>query len=197
MNKVLKILLLLINSYSVCTGQDVTVEKKFCSSQNGYKLFLRLQNSDSVLSSTTFYDLKGFTSLTDDIKLVIIEKLLWYKNDTSKCCLPVSGYVHNYNEGCSGTPQSKYYNIQVDALFMIGRLCFSQLTDRYSCHPVLYDTEEKKEINSEPEKIKLVFEEYEKWYNECKSKGKIGDYFPFNDGRYVWYGGRKSVVAKE
>lgn len=198
MSKHLNFFLLLIVSHNVCIGQvdDITVEKRYCPSQNGYKLFIHLRNTDSILSSTTFYDLKGFTSLNDDIKLKIIRKLLQYKNDTSKCCLPVSGYIHNYNEGCSGTPKSKYYDTQIDALFIINRLCFSQLTDRYSCHPVLYDTQDKKEINDSPNLIAKVFMEYEKWYNECNSSEKIGEYFPFNVGRYVWFGGKKSIVSK-
>ncbi|MGB4773877.1 MAG: hypothetical protein WBP45_01780, partial [Daejeonella sp.] len=70
-------------------------------------------------------------------------------------------------------------------------------TDMYSCTPVLYDKQLKKEINSDPEKIKCVFKYYKKWYAECKAKGMIPKHFPFNDGRYVWYGGRKSIVPKD
>ncbi len=199
MNNISKILIALILTGITCVGQSqiITVEKRVCSSGNGYKLFLLLKEGDSILMSNTFYDLKGFTTLADSIKLQIVRRLLNYKTDSSRCCLPVSGYVHNYNEGCTGSPNSKYYNIQIDALFMINRLCFSKLSDRYSCHPVLYDTKEKNEINDSVNLITNVFGEYEKWYMECKSKGKIGDYFPFNDGRYVWFGGRKSMVPKK
>lgn len=100
-------------------------------------------------------------------------------------------------EGCRGYPKNaQRYTIQVDALFMINRLCWPKLMELYSCSPVLYDNKLKKEINSNQEAIKAVFSKYKDWYAICKAKKLIPKYFPFNDGRYVWYGGQKSIAPK-
>jgi hypothetical protein len=45
----------------------------------------------------------------------------------------------------------------------------------------LYDKEAKIEIRNWPEKVRLVFIEYKKW---------------FNDGRYSWPRGKKLVFQK-
>jgi hypothetical protein len=101
-------------------------------------------------------------------------------------------------EGCGGSPKGvKRYKVQIDALYIINRLCWPGSMDFYSCSPALYDKKIKKSINSDQKKIKIVFAAYKKWFEECKTKGKIERYFPFNDGRYVWYGGRKSVAPKK
>jgi hypothetical protein len=199
MNRLLSVAIFLLYSNLTCFGQsgNIEIRKKACGSNGGYKLFIYLKNGDTTLSSNSLYELKGFTDLSDNIKLAIVEELLKYGKDTSKCCLRVSGYLHNYIESCKGSPKSSFYTIQIDALFMINRLCFSNLTDLYSCHPVLYDTLQKTEINNKPELIKHVYSEYRKWFEECKAKDKIEDYFPFNDGRFVWYGGSKSKIPKK
>lgn len=174
-----------------CAAQNELVIKKACGTNGGSKLYLHIRTNDTILSSKGLYELAGFTGLDDSLKLAIVEQLLVFEKDTSKCCLPVSGYLYNNVEGCGGSPQSTFYPIQIDALFMINRICFSNLTDWYACHPVLYDTLGKKEINDRPELIALVFENYKKWFKECKANKKIPGYFPFNKGRYVWYGGRR------
>lgn len=180
---------------------SLCVEKKSCvspnSTQKGYKIYLQYSTDSGRVGTNLFYGLDRFINLSDSLKLVFVGKLLGYENDTQKCCLLVSGYKHNQIDGWCGSPKFKAYNISVDALFMINRLCFSSYTDMYSCTPVLYDKQLRKEINSDQKKIKVVFAAYKKWYAECKAKGMIPKYFPFNDGRYVWYGGRKSIAPKD
>lgn len=193
-------LVFLATASAVAQTENIYVEKKECKNNfKGYKLVLNYKSDTVQQTSFTYgYDLNYFISLDESKKLLLIEALLKYENDTSHCCMKIIGYSLNGNEGCRGVPKNvKQFTIQVDALFMINRLCWPKLMELYSCSPVLYDTKLKKEINSNQEKIKCVFKDYEKWFEECKVKGKITKYFPFNDGRYVWYGGRKSIAPKE
>ena len=186
----------------IAQTDSLYIEKKECVSENsykGYKLVIHYINDSSSQTAKTYdYYLNFLQGIDDKTKLKLIGLLLQYQDDTSLCCIKVYNYSFNGNEGCRGKPKDvTRYTIQVDALFMINRLCWPKLMELYSCSPVLYDNKLKKEINSEPEKIKCMFNEYKKWYEECKAKGKISEYFPFNDGRFVWYGGRKSVIQKD
>ncbi len=182
-------------------GDAFTVEKKECffkKKYSGSKLLIHYIK-DSIRKSTSpySYGLDDLVQLPDAKKLEIIDQLLKYENDTTTCCLDVIGRGYNGIEGCRGVPKSKRFNIQIDALFMINRLAWPKITELYSCYNVLVDTLTNEEINNDPKKIKLLFQDYRKWYDECKAKGKIDKYFPFNDGRYAWFGQRKSLYPKE
>lgn len=196
------VLILSISAIAMAQIDSVYVERKECITENsykGYKLIIHYTN-DSMKQVAKPYDYNlGFLQgINDKTKLELIGMLLQYENDTSLCCLKVYNYSFNGNEGCRGKPKGlTRYTVQVDALFIINRLCWPKLMELYSCSPVLYDNKLKKEINSDPEKIRCVFKEYKKWFEACKAKGKIERYFPFNDGRYVWYGGRKSIAPKQ
>jgi hypothetical protein len=87
--------------------------------------------------------------------------------------------------------------IQIDALYRINAIAFPHACWIYSCYPVLYDTVEKEIINDKPELIKEVYKIYKQWFEECNRKRKIGNYFPFNEGRYIWIGGHKSFYTKD
>ncbi len=184
-----------------CHGQVVKVVKKKCTydkKYSGEKLIIKYCIDTFMLESQVEYWLDSFIILPDSSKLLIIEKLLEYENDTSLCCMNIVNRSFNGIEGCRGKPKGvARYTIQVDAMFIINRLCWPKLMELYSCTPVLYDSKLKKDINSDQKKIKIVFEAYKKWFAECKAKDNIPKYFPFNDGRYVWYGGRKSIASKE
>jgi hypothetical protein len=66
-------------------------------------------------------------------------------------------------EGCGGAPKGvKRYTIQIDALYIINRLCWLSSMDFYSCSLALYDKKIKKSINSDQKKIKIVFAAYKK-----------------------------------
>jgi|694.fasta_scaffold41445_4 hypothetical protein len=195
--------LLLITGSISCSGQNAVVQvvKKKCTydaKYSGEKLTIHYRPDTVSLESSVEYWLEQFIILPDSVKLLIVGKLLTYENDTSLCCMNVVSRSFNGIEGCSAKPKGvDRYTVQVDALFMINRLCWPRTMELYSCTPVLYDNKLMKAINDEQEKIKYVFAEYKKWYVECKAIGRVPKYFPFNDGRYVWYGGRKSGVPKD
>jgi hypothetical protein len=195
--------MLLITGGMACYAQNtgLQVTKKKCTydtKYSGEKLIIHYTYDKVNLESPIEYWLDSFIILSDSIKLLIVEKLLEYESDTALCCMNVVNRSFNGIEGCGGKPKGiTRYTIQVDALFMINRLCWPKWMELYSCTPVLYDNKLKKSINNDPNKIKIVFAEYKKWFLERKSKGKIGYYFPFNTGRYVWYGGRKSGAPKD
>ena len=186
----------------IAQTDSVYIERKECVSEDsykGYKLIIHYVNDTSSQTAKTYdYYLDFLQGIDDKTKLKLIGSLLQYQDDTSLCCIKAYNYSFNGIEGCRGKPKDvTRYTIQVDALFMINRLVWPKLMELYSCSPVLYDNKLKKEINSDQEKIKCVFAEYKKWYTQCQAIGRIPRYFPFNDGRYVWYGGRKSIAAKE
>lgn len=185
-----------------CYSQEAVIQviKKSCTydaKYSGSKLLIRYTLDTVKIESSIEYWLQTFIDFPDSIKLKIIGSLLEYENDTSLCCMSVINRSFNGIEGCGGRPKGvNRYTIQVDALFMINRLCWPKLMELYSCTPVLYDNRLNKSINDDQKKIRLVFGSYVKWYKECVKKGQIGKYFPFNDGRYTWYGGRKSISPK-
>jgi len=165
----------------------------FLNKFKGSKLVLNhKQDSITYRSSLYNYDLNHFINLNDSDKLILIEQLLKYEKDNSLCCLDVIGHGFNGIEGCRGVPISKRYSIQIDALYIINRLCWPKNMELYSCYNVLFDTLTKKEINHNNEKILLFFKEYENWYRQCKIHNKIDKDFSFNNGRYKWFAGRKS-----
>lgn len=136
--------------------------------------------------------------LTDIEKFQLIGCLLKFEGDITKHSgrvYPV--YFGNSARNIRFSPKSKYFTIEIDALYYINRIAYGVYTDYYSPAPVLYDNEEEIEINDRPEKVKVVFVEYKKWFDECMKTGKISKYFPFNDGRYVWLYGKKSRFSKD
>lgn len=189
--------------HSCATGQNgkYSIEKKHCVYDNKYsgsKLIIHYDNDTThKVSDTWDYGLEQFINLPDMEKLTIIGKLLDFENDIDTCCLRVVSRGFNGIEGCRGVAKSKRFNLQIDALYMINRLAWPKMIERYSCYTALVDTLTHEEINNQPEKIKILFQDYRKWYNERLAKGYIGKYFPFNDGRYAWFGQRKSEHPKD
>lgn len=194
------VFLFFISITTLGQADALSVEKVECKNKfKGSKLVLVYKIDTTVKKSFIYsYDLDYFISLNDSSKLLLIESLLKYEDDSTRCCLDVTSWSFNGIEGCRGKPKNvTHCTIQIDALFMINRLCWPKLMELYSCSQVLYDSKLKKDINNDQKKIKMVFTAYKKWHEECKAKGKIEKYFPFNDGRYVWYGGRKSITLKK
>lgn len=175
---------------------DVYIEKKSCENKQGrgYKLIIHMSASDtkSKDSEQNDYSLTGLINLPDSVKLLIVGLLLQYKNDTAIVCKPVSSYGYiAYENTCKGQPVSGYYSISIEALYLINRLCFPNEFSFCYCFPVLVDTITGKEINGKYEDIRNVFTFYESWFERTKKAGLIDKIFPFNDGRYMWYGGKK------
>lgn len=174
----------------------VNVEKKDCENKNvkTSKLIISLKKGNvEKISKANNYGLTEFIGLNDSIKLRIVEKLLQFRDDTTLVCINVSNYGYQgYENTCNIKPETKQYSIQVEALYIINKLCFPHASSFYYCYPVLFDTLTGKEINRNYSAIKEVFEIYEKWFMETKFKEQISKDFPFNGGRYIWYGGRKN-----
>ena len=195
--------ILFFTSVFNCYGQCPTtmVTKKKCTYDSKYfgeKLIMHYNVDTINLESSVEYWLNSFIILSDTIKLLLIERLLEFEGDTTLCCMNVVNRSFNGIEGCRGKPKGvSRYSIQVDALFIINRLCWPNWMELYSCTPVLYDNKLGKSINDDSKKIKIVYAEYRKWFLERKSKGTIGYYFPFNISRYGWYGGRESGAPKD
>lgn len=197
---ILAVSCLFFTSFNDCWGQaeNLSIYKKPCIQDQRYsgsKLMICFVRDTGILTSNSYeYWLHEFIDLPDSLKLLIVEKLLDFEGDTTICCLQANGWVFNGLDVARGVPKTKQYSIEIDALFMINRLCWPKGIDWYSSYPVLFDTKENQEINFNPERIKCVFKEYRKWFTICKREGQIFKYFPFNDGRIVWFGGRKSLV---
>ena len=130
--------------------------------------------------------------------MIIIQQLLTLELDTSLCCRPAASPFYGGSLECRCLLDGPInVSLQIDALYRINIIAYPDECSIYSCYPVLYDNIDKKVINDKPELIKEIYKEYKEWYAECKKNSKIGGYFPFNEGRYVWYCGKKSLYPKE
>lgn len=174
--------------------RNVNIKKVNCKNEItksiGYKLVVEVESMDTInVTPVYYYNLDVLVDLSDSVKLVIIGKLLKFKGDTSICCLNVNGY---YNDGiertCTIKPKSKRYTIQIDALYMINKIVHPNATSLYSCFPVIINRKSKKEINECPDLLIEYYKVYEVWYKEVVKSSKIGDVFPFNTGKYAWFG---------
>lgn len=177
-----------------CIGQT-NVKKIITKDKKAYLDIWYAKGADTVFFNT----MDGYeNSLADWEKLQLIECLLKFGDDTTRH--PGRGFpvYHVTNErAIRFSPRSKFYTLEISALYFINRIAYGIYTDYYSPAPVLYDNEEQVEINNRPEKIKIVFEAYKKWFHECMKTREIPKYFPFNDGRYVWLHGKKSRFSKD
>lgn len=190
------VLIIFVTLITECVfGQDTKtfVKKIVCSENapfNGNRLSITYKEKDSTLKELGFM---SEIELAEKEKLRLIGQLLSFTSDKSLNCRKVTSYVFG-SEGCRGFPDTvTSYSITIEALFLINRLCWPKSMEAYSCSPVLYDTLEKRVINNEPKAISCFVKEYKKWYKECKKLGRVPKEFPFNTGRYVWFGGRKYV----
>lgn len=136
--------------------------------------------------------------LKDREKLQLIKRLLEFGGDTTRHVGRVFPVYYAPNaRSIRFSPKSKYFTIEICALYFIDRIAYGIYSDYYSPAPVLYDNEEGIEINDNPEKVRIVFDAYRKWFEECIKNEEIPEYFPFNDGRYVWLYGKKSYFSEE
>jgi len=192
-NRVIFLIACLFFISCYCIGQP-SVRKIITQDGKAYLRIWYAKGSDTVF----FNSIDGYkNNLEDREKLQLINCLLKFEGDTTRH--PGRGFPVYYatdERAVRFSPRSKYYTVEISALYFIDRIAYGVYTDYYSPAPVLYDNEEQVEINNCPEKIKIVFESYKKWFNECMRSGEIPKYFPFNDGRYVWIYGKKSRFSK-
>lgn len=189
---IFKTLILLLIGQSNYAQTKVEILKVSCQDvYDGYKLIIHIkQEAKDIYSDTSGYELKDFINIPDSVKLQVVAKLLEFTNDTTNCCLPVVRYDYGGIDGDNRRPLTKRYSIQIDALFMINRLCFPSLINRYSNKPVLFDKVDNSEANQNFRAIEELIQSYKVWYQHSLKQNFISPDFPFNSGRYVWLGGK-------
>lgn len=180
-----------------CISVDKVACRHYADQIDGYKLVISVNLGDTIIKTPTdFYDLDAVLKLSDSIKLVIVEKLLKFKGDTSLCCRKVNKF---FNEGiertCIGKPKTQYYNMQIDALYMINKIVHPEGISMYSCFPVVIDWKSKKEINNCTDFIIDYYSVYEKCLRTARKTGRIQDSFHFNTKKYAWYGAIEETVS--
>jgi len=206
MKKIHTTLIIFILTFSVSGfTQEAWTEKCKCSQTsydgkiyNGSRINVFYTKGSDTIKSSSYRD-SALIILPDSEKFVIIEQLLKYENDTSLYCLYAHAKLFGGELECRFWIDIKVESLplSIDALYRINGIAYPYCCWVYSCYPVLYDTLDKIVINEKPELIKEVYKKYKIWFEECKQKGKIVAYCPFNDGRYVWYKGYKSFYPKE
>jgi hypothetical protein len=184
--------LLLLNINPII-GQSTLVEisKSACSdSKDGFFLNVEVRKDNRNLDTAkSYYDYHEIHRLNDATKIEIIGRLFQFAFDTSLCCRKVSLYDNSEYGGCVDfEPESKKFSIRIEALFIINRICYGAAINRLSCYPVLYDSETKKEINTNNCLVSIMVERYKAWYKLYKDTGTLPDYHFLNDGRIKWWG---------
>jgi hypothetical protein len=105
---------------------------------------------------------------------------LWHQyRHRPRCHQTLDGRHATDERAIRFSPRSKFYTVEISTLYFIDRIAYGVYTDYYSPAPVLYDNEDKIEINNCPEKVKLVFLEYKKWFEECIKIRKDSKVFSF------------------
>jgi hypothetical protein len=202
-NQFLTLVIFLLTFTTTCFPQSAWIVKRECSEKHwdniyeGFALEVFFLNAKDTINSSSYWETNPFLAINDSLKLIIIQQLLTLENDTSLCCRPAASHFHGGDLACRCLLEGPIdVSLQVDALYRINIIAYPDECSIYSCYPVLYDKIDKKVINDKPVLIKEVYKEYKEWYAECKKNSKIGGYFPFNEGRYVWYCGKKSFYQK-
>lgn len=111
------------------------------------------------------------------------------------CCRKVNKFFYEGIERtCVGRPKTQYYNIQIDALYMINKIVHPEGISMYSCFPVIIDWKSKQEINDCKDLIIDYYKVYEKCLMVARKTGRIQDSFRFNTKKYAWYGAMDETV---
>lgn len=183
-----------MSHYASSQHTPVVIEKVSCfhwaDRFDGYHLVINVRYNDTIIKTPRdYYYLDAVIKLPDSIKLMVVEKLLKFKGDTSLCCRKVRGY-HNEGIGslCTVYPKTTLYSIQIEALFMINKIVRPYGTSLYSCFPVVVDRITNEEINSRHDLIREYFNVYEKCFGEAVKQKVIGETFKFNTKKYIWFG---------
>lgn len=180
-----------------CISVEKVKCRHFVDQIDGYKLVISVSQRDTIIKTPTdFYDLDEIVKLSDSVKFVIIKKLLKFKGDTSLCCRKVNRFFYEGIERtCVGRPKTQYYNIQIDALYMINKIVHPEGVSMYSCFPVIIDWKSKQEINNRTDLIIDYYKVYKKCLRIALKTGRILDSFRFNTKKYAWYGAIDETVS--
>lgn len=140
-----------------------------CSLDNiynyGYRLLYITDTSRGVQCQ---YQLDSIRLLSINQKIELIKELLSYQGDTSLCALPVMGY--NPNVSTIIDPERPRYSIQVEALFWVNQIYYSEQFS-YASIPILVNNQTSQHESIDGPGIALAFQEYKNWIQEVKRVG--------------------------
>lgn len=161
---------------------------------NGYKIKIftwkkDFTNNNVNIKTLNSYEIFGINLSSFQSKISIIEELLKFKSNSNSVCFKTFTYHSNFD-----TVNSKFYTLQIDALYLINVLCFDYYSINYSPCPVLYDTTTNEEINNNQSKLKEVFKIYEEWFEKNKTNKFTNFSFPLVGTKFQWkYGLQKNI----
>jgi hypothetical protein len=173
-----KILPLIIFLFSIKIVKSQVILERLCSS-NGCTILVNKK------STITINEFSFFEKFNDSTKIVLIRKLLTFRNDTAKSF--ISGV--SFNPYISSLPLSIKSTIQIEALVIINQIVLGKEFINYSPFGILIDSC-KRTINTQ-ELIGEVYDIYEKWFEEfSKNRETLFASFPFLNNRFCWYKSR-------
>jgi hypothetical protein len=168
--------------------------KTTCGTANsqGHKIILlpSLRNQHFVAEPSCTYEWdKVFSGYKLEQKIELLKELLSFRDDTSRCSMPVCRYGYSK----INSPRTTHYSMQIDALYLLTLLTASSYSLYYCPYPVLVDNETGQEINNDPVKMREVYSIYEEWFAENKNHNFENYNLPLRGRRYEWYGTRKDM----
>jgi hypothetical protein len=170
-----KILPLIIFLFSIKIVNAQLILEKWCS-DNCCSI---LVNKKSTITINAF---AFFEKFNDSTKILLIRKLLTFRNDTTKSF--ISGVT--LNPYISSLPLSIKSTIQIEALVIINQIVLGKDFINHSPFGILIDTC-KRTINT-PELIGEVYNIYEKWFEGLsKNSEPLFASFPLLNHRFCWY----------
>lgn len=130
-----------------------------------------------------------FKNYREEEKIKMIQELLQYEGDTSLCAVKVNCY--NPNRSQIVPKNSEYYSLQVEALFIINHIIFTD-PYTYSAYPILRDKNGQNIETINGELIRTAFKLYKKWFEKVKITGLTKAIkekrLPLNDASSIfWY----------
>jgi hypothetical protein len=138
---------------------------------------------------------KKITLLSDTAKIRLINELMDFATDTSKCFVPLV-ILSNHYMGKT-RPISKQYNCQIEALILINYIAFSSDAFTYSPYPLLYEKSSGKEVYGDGIALSAVIKIYREWFDNILKNGFSNYSYPLFDKQYEWFGSiTKQVVFK-
>ena len=192
-NIVFIIIFLLIAESSYAQKVLVNVEKVACHEDfQGFYLKITLKKRGKIwVRETKDYHMKSLLDeeLTNEDRFEVMRALIPCFNDYSQSCNKVERYyIDSFQIEYPGmpVPNSKSYNIAIDAMFALNRLFYPSYLHRISTYPVLFDSKTLKEVNNEPKFIKQMADKYLEWFKLKQDSTFLKDSFmPIDDLKFL------------
>jgi len=154
--------------------RDNTPDSIIVKLQNHKGKFVNMEEENyysSDLSVIYYYD--------DSTRMKILQEFLTFYGDTthsSKSYFPYPGYG-KYK------PKEKDFTVQIEALYTFTSL----LVGGYiCCEPILIEKDTNEKVNTNQEKLRIIYNIYQKWLNENKETGFINYKLPLDGTPYMW-----------